>query len=127
MHILSVIQTHLSRHFHLTVDFFGLRRGGSWSQIIDQPQEFSEQVSRHRHLSQLERDIPPVTDHFPTDLDELVLYPGQKPLTLYRLLPDLVCSPVCPVQSKRGGWGRFSRALLLKYHPRNFWSQNSGR
>ncbi len=41
---------HLSRRFYLTVDFLGLRRSGSWSQIINQAQDFSEQFPRHRHL-----------------------------------------------------------------------------
>ncbi len=31
-----VIQTQISRRFYVAVDFLGLRRGGSWSQIIDQ-------------------------------------------------------------------------------------------
>jgi hypothetical protein len=34
------IQTHLSRHFILAIDFPGLRRSGSWLQIFNQPQEF---------------------------------------------------------------------------------------
>jgi hypothetical protein len=33
-----IIQTHLSRRFHLAVDFLGLRRSGSSSQNIDQAQ-----------------------------------------------------------------------------------------
>ena len=37
-----VIQTHLSRRFYLAVDFLGLRRSGSWSQIINQAQHFPE-------------------------------------------------------------------------------------
>ena len=37
-----VIQTHLSRRFYLAVDFLGLRRSGSWSQIINQAQDFPE-------------------------------------------------------------------------------------
>ncbi len=41
-----VIQAHLSRRFYLAVDVLGLRRSGSWSQIIDQAQDFPEQVSR---------------------------------------------------------------------------------
>jgi hypothetical protein len=34
------IQTHLSRHFLLAIDFPGPRRSGSWLQIFNQPQEF---------------------------------------------------------------------------------------
>jgi hypothetical protein len=37
-----VIRTHLSLRFYLAVDFFGPRRSGSWSQIINQAQEFPE-------------------------------------------------------------------------------------
>ncbi len=84
MPIFSVIQMHLSRYFHLAVDFLGLRRGGSRSQIIDQPQDFPEQVSRHRHLGQLERDVPPVAHHFRTDLHQLFPQCGQRPV-LYLL------------------------------------------
>ncbi len=61
---------HLPRHFHLAVDSLGLRRGASWSQIIDQPQNFPEQVPRHRHLGQLERDVPPVAHHFQPGIEE---------------------------------------------------------
>ncbi len=39
------------------VDFPGLRRSGSWSQIINRAQDFPEQFPRHRHLRQLERDM----------------------------------------------------------------------
>jgi hypothetical protein len=72
---------HLSPHFHLAVDFIRLRRGESWSQIIDQPQDLPEQVSRHRHLGKMERDVPRVADHLRTDLDELVPQRGQVPVT----------------------------------------------
>ncbi len=37
-----VIQIHLSRRFYLAIDFLGLRRRGSWSQIIDQAQDVDE-------------------------------------------------------------------------------------
>ena len=37
-----VIQTHLSRCFYLAVDFLGLRRSGSSSQIINQAKDFPE-------------------------------------------------------------------------------------
>ena len=47
----------LRRRFYLAVDFLGLRRSGSWSQIVDQAQDFLEQVPRHGNLGQLERDI----------------------------------------------------------------------
>jgi hypothetical protein len=53
-----VIQTHLFRRFYLAVDFLGLRRSGSSSQIINQAQDFLEQAPRHRHLGQLECDVP---------------------------------------------------------------------
>ncbi len=39
----SAIQTHLSCRFQLAVDVPGLRRSGSWSQIINQEQDFPEQ------------------------------------------------------------------------------------
>ncbi len=55
--IFSVIRTHLSRRFLLAVDFPGLRRSGSWSQIINQARDFPEQFPRHRYLGQLEGDI----------------------------------------------------------------------
>ncbi len=64
----SAIQTHPSCRFHLAVDFPGLRRSGSWSQIINQAQDFPEQVSRYCHLGQLERDIATMAD----DLSQLL-------------------------------------------------------
>jgi hypothetical protein len=48
--IFLAIQTHLTCRFLLAVDSLGLRRGGSWSQIINQAQDFPEQFLRHRHL-----------------------------------------------------------------------------
>ena len=48
--IFLAIQTHLSCRFLLAVDSLGLRRSGSSSQIINQAQDFPEQVPRHRHL-----------------------------------------------------------------------------
>ena len=73
-----VIQAYLSRTFHLTVDFLGLRRSGSSSQIITQAQDFLEQAPRHRHLGQLERDVPAMADHFRTDLHQLFPQRGQR-------------------------------------------------
>ena len=57
--------------FHLAVDFPGLRRSGSWSQINNQAQDFPEQFPRHRHLGQFERDVPAMADYLSTDLDPL--------------------------------------------------------
>ena len=74
-----VIQTHLSYLFHRTVDSVGLRRSGSWSQIIDQAQDFSEQSPRHRHLGHLERDVPAMADHLGADLDQLHAQFGDRP------------------------------------------------
>ena len=59
----AAIQTHPSCRFHLAVDVPGLRRNGSWSQIINQAQDFPEQFPRHRHLGQLERDVAAMADH----------------------------------------------------------------
>ncbi|MCZ6859224.1 MAG: hypothetical protein O7I42_02910 [Alphaproteobacteria bacterium] len=56
------IQTHFARYFHCAVDFPCLRRNGSWSQINNQAQDFPEQFPRHRHLGQLERDVPAMAD-----------------------------------------------------------------
>ncbi len=67
----SIIQTHLSCHFHFAVGFPGLRRSGSWSQIIDQAQDFLEQASRHRDLGQLKRDVPPVAHDLRADLHQI--------------------------------------------------------
>ncbi len=64
------IQTHLSHRFYLAMDFPGLRRNGSSSQIIDQAQDIPEQAPRHRHLGQLERDVPAMTHDLGPDLDQ---------------------------------------------------------
>ena len=53
------------------VDFPGLRRHGSSSQIIDQAQDFPEQFLRHGNLGQLERDVPAMADDLGADLDQL--------------------------------------------------------
>ncbi len=66
------IQAHPFCRFLLAVDSLGLRRSGSWSQFIDQAQDFLEQASRHRHLRHLERDVPAMADHLRADLDQLL-------------------------------------------------------
>jgi len=66
-----VMQTHLSRQFLLTVYFLGLRRNGSSSQIINQAQNFLEQLPWHSNLSQLESDVTTMADDLGTDLDQL--------------------------------------------------------
>ncbi len=78
--IFLAIQTHPSCRFLLAVDSLGLRRGGSSSQIINQAQDFLEQAPRHRHLGQLERDVPAMADHLSTDLDQLLSQRGQRPV-----------------------------------------------
>ena len=68
--IFLAIQTHLSCRFLLAVDSLGLRRSGSSSQIINQAQDFPEQVPRHRHLSQLERNVAAMSDNLGPDLHQ---------------------------------------------------------
>ncbi len=78
--IFLAIQTHPSCRFHLAVDFPGLRRSRSWSQIIDQAQDFPEHFPRHGNLGQLERDVATMSDDFHADLDKLVEQRGQRPM-----------------------------------------------
>ncbi len=70
--IFLVIQTHLPCRFLLAVDSLGLRRSGSWSQIINQAQDFPEQLPRHGNLRQLERDVAAMSDNLGTDLHQLL-------------------------------------------------------
>ncbi len=51
------MQTHLACRFDVAVDVPGLRWSGAWSQIIDQPQDFPNQIAGHGDFRQLERDI----------------------------------------------------------------------
>ena len=74
------IQTHLSHRFCLTVDFPGLRRNGSSSQVINQGQDFLEQLPRHRNLGQLEGDVPAMTDDLGSNLDQLLPQRRQRPM-----------------------------------------------
>ncbi len=76
---LSVTQTHLSRTFHLTVDFLGLSRNGSSSQVINQGQDFPEQLPRHGNLGQLESYITIMADNLGSDLDQLLPQRRQRP------------------------------------------------
>ena len=78
--IFLAIQTHLSCRFLLAVDSLGLRRSGSSSQIINQAQEFPEQVPRHRHLSQLERNVAAMSDNLGPDLHQLVAQRRHRPV-----------------------------------------------
>ena len=78
--IFLAIQTHLSCRFLLAVDSLGLRRSGSSSQIINQAQDFPEQVPRHRHLSQLERNVAAMSDNLGPDLHQLVAQRRHRPV-----------------------------------------------
>ncbi len=102
--VFRVIKTHLSCRFHLAVDFLGLRRSESWSQIIDQAQCFSERVPRHRHLGQLERDVPRVTDDLGTDLHQLFPQRAQRPFNVgYWLGAELArWGAECPLVARSG-------------------------
>ncbi len=68
----SAIHTNPSCRFHLAIDFPGLRRSGSWSQIINQAQDFPKQIPRHGNLRQLERDVAAMSDNLGTDLHQLL-------------------------------------------------------
>ena len=78
--IFLAIQTHLSCRFLLAVDSLGLRRSRSSSQIINQAQDFPEQVPRHRHLSQLERNVAAMSDNLGPDLHQLVAQRRHRPV-----------------------------------------------
>ncbi len=52
----------------------------AWSQIIDQPQDLSEQVTGHCHLGQLKGDVAPVSDDLGTDLHQLLPKRRQRPV-----------------------------------------------
>ena len=47
----------------------------SWSQIVNQVQDFAEQSPRYRHLGQLEGDVPDMTNNLGNDLDQLLPQP----------------------------------------------------
>ncbi len=49
-----------------------LRWGWSWSQPVDQPQDFLEQFLRHGDLGHLEDDVAGMRDDLGPDLDELL-------------------------------------------------------
>ena len=66
-----VMQTHFSCRFLPAIDFLGLRRSVSSSQIINQAQNFLEQLPWHSNLSQLESDVTTMADDLGTDLDQL--------------------------------------------------------
>ena len=56
----------------LSVYFLGLRRNGSSSQIINQAQNFLEQLPWHSNLSQMESDVTTMADDLGADLDQLL-------------------------------------------------------
>ena len=53
-------------------------------QPIDEAEDFSEQLPRHRNLRQLESDVPAVAHDLGTNLDQLLPERGQRPV-LHRL------------------------------------------
>jgi hypothetical protein len=64
------------------IDSLGLRRNGSSSQVINQARNFPEQFPRHRHPSQLERDVPAMANDLGADLDQVLPQRGQRPVFL---------------------------------------------
>ncbi len=78
--IFFTVQTHLSCRFLLAIDSLGLRRSGSSPQFIDPPQDLPKQVPRHRHVGQLERDVPAMTINLSSNLDQLLPQRGQRPV-----------------------------------------------
>jgi len=78
---------HFSHHpnaplpsFYFSVDFLDLRRDGPSSEIINQAQNFLEQVPRHGNLGQLESDIAAMADDLGPDLHQLLPQRGQRPM-----------------------------------------------
>ena len=78
---------HLFRHPDTPLLSFSLGRRfprptpeRSWSQIIDQVQDFPQQFLRHGNLGQLERDVPAMADHLRVDLDQLLSKCWQRPM-----------------------------------------------
>ena len=57
-----------------------LRWSRSWSQSVDQPQDFLEQFPRHRDLGHLEDDVAAMAHDLGADLDELLPQARQRPL-----------------------------------------------
>jgi hypothetical protein len=55
----------------LAIDFPGLRRSGSSSQIINHAQDFPQQFPRHRHFGQLEGDVAAMSHNLGTNLHQL--------------------------------------------------------
>jgi hypothetical protein len=78
--IISAIQTDLSCHFLLTVDFLGLRRSEPWPKITDQARDCLEQLPRHRNLGELKCDITAVADHLGSNLDQFLPQCGHRPV-----------------------------------------------
>ena len=61
------------------MDVLGLRGNGSSPQIIDQAQDFPEQLPRHRNLGQLKRDVATMANNLGADLDQLLPQRGERP------------------------------------------------
>ncbi len=68
--IFLAIQTHPSCRFLLAVECLGLRRSGSWSQAVNQAQDFPKQVPGHGDFGQLEREVAAMADNFGADFDQ---------------------------------------------------------
>lgn len=63
----------------LAVDFFGLRRSGSPTQLFDLPQDFPKQVPGHGDFCDLDRDVATVTDNLGSNFDLLLPQHDQRP------------------------------------------------
>ncbi len=97
----SYEQRWLGCRFRLAVDFPGLRRSGSWSQIIDQAQYFSEHVPWHSDLGQLEGDIRVMAHDLGPDLEQLL---AQRSTANALLPPIRLTSPLGLPSDFVGNW-----------------------
>src|SRR5258708_23218169 len=65
--------------FVLPADTPTSRRSWRRAKLSDRPQDFLEQVARHRDLGHLKDDVPGMRDDLGADLDELLPQAGQRP------------------------------------------------
>ncbi len=79
-------------------------------QPIDEAEDFPKQLSRHRNLGQLERDVPSMADHFRTDFDQLFPQRGQRPML------DLFGVIQCLLLATSGHGAARNRGLLYPQH-----------
>ncbi len=99
---------------HLAVEFPGLRRNGSSSQIINQAQDFLEQASRHGNFGQLDPYIAAMASDLGSDLYQLLPQYGRRPVLHFLRQGEILLMAIPGLNHRTGTTTAFIREADIR-------------